>query len=100
MSKILRTRLLLVCKEYIYSFPLIQSFDITGVVKTINFIELRFQSPVLYAAQQSRAHTRYQVPPDCPPSVQKGECHVNFIRKVMVSQMDGALTLKVGCADI
>ncbi|XP_019594485.2 beta-mannosidase isoform X2 [Rhinolophus sinicus] len=61
------------------------SFDITGVVKTINFIELRFQSPVLYAAQQSRAHTRYQVPPDCPPSVQKGECHVNFIRKEQCS---------------
>uniref|UniRef100_A0A671DUE6 Beta-mannosidase n=1 Tax=Rhinolophus ferrumequinum TaxID=59479 RepID=A0A671DUE6_RHIFE len=61
------------------------SFDITGVVKAINSIELRFQSPVLYAAQQSRAHTRYQVPPNCPPSVQKGECHVNFIRKEQCS---------------
>ncbi|ELK06379.1 beta-mannosidase isoform X1 [Pteropus alecto] len=57
------------------------SFDITSVVQAVNVIELRFQSPVLYAAQQSRAHSSYPVPPDCPPSVQKGECHVNFIRK-------------------
>ncbi|XP_066239994.1 beta-mannosidase [Saccopteryx leptura] len=63
----------------------IYSFDITHVVNAVNFIELRFQSPVLYAAQQSRAHTRYQVPPNCPPSVQKGECHVNFIRKEQCS---------------
>ncbi|KAM5285633.1 beta-mannosidase isoform 2-T3 [Hipposideros larvatus] len=61
------------------------SFDITGVVKAVNSIELRFQSPVLYAAQQSRAHTLYRVPPNCPPSVQKGECHVNFIRKEQCS---------------
>nr|KAF6501267.1 mannosidase beta [Molossus molossus] len=57
------------------------TFDITHVVKALNSIEVRFQSPVSYAAQQSRAHTLYQVPPNCPPSVQEGECHVNFIRK-------------------
>uniref|UniRef100_A0A9L0KBQ8 beta-mannosidase n=1 Tax=Equus asinus TaxID=9793 RepID=A0A9L0KBQ8_EQUAS len=61
------------------------SFDVTSVVRDVNSIELRFQSPVLYAAQQSKAHTRYEVPPDCPPVVQKGECHVNFIRKEQCS---------------
>ncbi|XP_023590506.1 beta-mannosidase isoform X3 [Trichechus manatus latirostris] len=61
------------------------SFDITTMVRDVNFIELRFQSAVLYAAQQSEAHTGYQVPPNCPPLVQKGECHVNFIRKEQCS---------------
>lgn len=60
-------------------------FDVTHVVKALNSLELRFQSPVLYAAQQSRDHIFYEVPPDCPPSVQKGECHVNFIRKEQCS---------------
>ncbi|XP_037587337.1 beta-mannosidase isoform X2 [Cebus imitator] len=61
------------------------SFDITSVVRDVNSIELRFQSAVLYAARQSKAHTRYRVPPDCPPLVQKGECHVNFVRKEQCS---------------
>lgn len=82
------------------SLPLIQSFDITQVVRPQNSIELHFQSPVLYAEQQSRAHTLYEVPPNCPPDVQKGECHVNFIRKVTVSQVDGAVALRVGCAGV
>ncbi|XP_034886070.1 beta-mannosidase isoform X2 [Mirounga leonina] len=56
------------------------SFDITSVVGEVNSLELCFQSPVLYAAQRSKAHG-YPVPPDCPPLVQKGQCHVNFIRK-------------------
>ncbi|XP_029416092.1 beta-mannosidase isoform X2 [Nannospalax galili] len=61
------------------------SFDITDVVRDMNSVELHFQSAVLYAAQQSQAHTRYPVPPACPPPVQKGECHVNFIRKEQCS---------------
>ncbi|XP_059520315.1 beta-mannosidase isoform X1 [Myotis daubentonii] len=61
------------------------NFDVTHVVKALNSLELRFQSPVLFAAQQSRDHALYDVPPDCPPSVQKGECHVNFIRKEQCS---------------
>ncbi|XP_027454346.2 beta-mannosidase isoform X1 [Zalophus californianus] len=56
------------------------SFDITSVVREVNSLELCFQSSVLYAAQRSKAHS-YSVPPDCPPPVQKGQCHVNFIRK-------------------
>lgn len=75
-----------------------QSFDITSVVRDVNSLELRFQSPVLYAAQRSKAHTSYSVPPDCPPPVQRGQCHVNFIRKVTVLQRVGALALRMGYA--
>uniref|UniRef100_A0A3B5KZQ3 beta-mannosidase n=1 Tax=Xiphophorus couchianus TaxID=32473 RepID=A0A3B5KZQ3_9TELE len=46
-----------------------------------NVLEVAFLSPVLYAAERRRAHSSYAVPPECPPDVQKGECHVNFIRK-------------------
>ncbi|XP_008397068.1 beta-mannosidase [Poecilia reticulata] len=46
-----------------------------------NVLEVAFLSPVLYAAERRDAHSSYAVPPECPPDVQKGECHVNFIRK-------------------
>ncbi|XP_028713225.1 beta-mannosidase isoform X1 [Peromyscus leucopus] len=61
------------------------SFDVTGVVRDTNSLKLRFQSAVQYAALQSKAHTRYSVPPNCPPKEQNGECHVNFIRKEQCS---------------
>ena len=59
------------------------------MVKAMNIIEVRFQSPVIYANQRSERHTAYWVPPNCPPPVQDGECHVNFIRKVKASQWRG-----------
>ncbi|KAM6912817.1 beta-mannosidase [Xenentodon cancila] len=46
-----------------------------------NVLEVSFLSPVLYASERRDAHLSYRVPPECPPAVQKGECHVNFIRK-------------------
>ncbi|KAK2519920.1 Manba, partial [Columba guinea] len=61
------------------------SFDITSVIKEVNFVEVHFLSAVSYAAEQSRCHKAYSVPPACPPPVQKGECHVNFIRKEQCS---------------
>ncbi|XP_050011677.1 beta-mannosidase isoform X3 [Alexandromys fortis] len=61
------------------------SFDITGVVRDVNSLQLRFQSAVQYAERQSKAHANYSVPPNCPPKEQKGECHVNFIRKEQCS---------------
>ncbi|XP_038167882.1 beta-mannosidase isoform X1 [Arvicola amphibius] len=61
------------------------SFDITGVVRDVNSLQLRFQSAVQYAERQSKAHANYSVPPNCPPQEQKGECHVNFIRKEQCS---------------
>lgn len=50
-----------------------------------NELNVSFLSPVLYASDRSRAHSAYRVPPACPPAVQKGECHVNFIRKAQNS---------------
>ncbi|XP_069486792.1 beta-mannosidase [Ambystoma mexicanum] len=61
------------------------NFDVTNVVKDVNFIEVRLSSAVWYAAQQSRAHRAYTVPPECPPPEQKGECHGNFMRKEQCS---------------
>ncbi|XP_068195746.1 beta-mannosidase isoform X2 [Antennarius striatus] len=46
-----------------------------------NFLNVSLLSPVLYASERREAHSAYRVPPECPPDVQKGECHVNFIRK-------------------
>uniref|UniRef100_A0A3Q2PBK5 Beta-mannosidase n=1 Tax=Fundulus heteroclitus TaxID=8078 RepID=A0A3Q2PBK5_FUNHE len=46
-----------------------------------NVLEVGFISPVLYASERRKAHSSYAVPPECPPDVQKGQCHVNFIRK-------------------
>ncbi|NXQ12073.1 MANBA mannosidase, partial [Peucedramus taeniatus] len=61
------------------------SFDITSVIQEVNFIEVRFSSAISYAAEQSRCHKAHSIPPACPPPVQKGECHVNFIRKEQCS---------------
>ncbi|NXH28316.1 MANBA mannosidase, partial [Myiagra hebetior] len=61
------------------------SFDITSVIQEVNFVEVRFLSAVSYAAEQSRCHKAHGIPPACPPPVQKGECHVNFIRKEQCS---------------
>ncbi|XP_053192231.1 beta-mannosidase [Scomber japonicus] len=46
-----------------------------------NVLKVSFTSPVHYASERRKAHSAYRVPPECPPDVQKGECHVNFIRK-------------------
>ncbi|CAJ1074597.1 beta-mannosidase [Xyrichtys novacula] len=46
-----------------------------------NVLKVTLFSPVVYASERSEAHSSYTVPPECPPDVQKGECHVNFIRK-------------------
>ncbi|XP_053259923.1 beta-mannosidase isoform X3 [Podarcis raffonei] len=61
------------------------SFDITDVIKEVNAIHVNFVSAVWYAAEQSKNHQAYKVPPECPPPVQKGQCHVNFIRKEQCS---------------
>ncbi|NWH32714.1 MANBA mannosidase, partial [Chloropsis hardwickii] len=61
------------------------NFDITSVIQEVNFVEVRFLSAVSYAAEQSRCHKAHNIPPACPPPVQKGECHVNFIRKEQCS---------------
>ena len=45
-----------------------------------NELRIDFESPVLYALNQYQAYNG-SVPPDCPPDIQYGECHVQFIRK-------------------
>lgn len=60
------------------------SFDVTNVIQEVNAIEVHFFSAVGYAANQNSSYP-YRVPPDCTPPVQKGECHVNFIRKAQSS---------------
>lgn len=60
-----------------------QDFPVRDLLKDgENVLKVGFVSPVLYAFQRYKAHSAYRVPPECPPDVQKGECHVNFIRKV------------------
>ncbi|XP_076830556.1 beta-mannosidase [Brachyhypopomus gauderio] len=60
-------------------------FEVTGLLKDVNFLEVWLMSAVTYASLRRQAHTAYKVPPECPPAVQKGECHVNFIRKAQSS---------------
>ncbi|CAF1644955.1 unnamed protein product, partial [Adineta ricciae] len=57
------------------------SFDITrNCLKSTNELRLDFESPVIYALDQSQSYND-SVPPFCPPDIQHGECHVQFIRK-------------------
>ncbi|KAM3937159.1 beta-mannosidase [Leptodactylus fuscus] len=58
--------------------------DITKIIKEENEIEIKFRSAVEWAKEKHAQHA-YAIPPDCPPKVQKGECHVNFIRKAQCS---------------
>lgn len=92
LSKFVHTRL--VPLRGFVDFLLSQSFDITTVVSDVNSLQLRFRSAVQYAERQSKAHA-YSVPPDCPPKEQKGECHVNFIRKV--NALSNAWVLRLVC---
>ncbi|KAK7109883.1 beta-mannosidase-like [Littorina saxatilis] len=57
------------------------AFDVKRFVKPgNNSIRFSFQSAVDYSRKQA-ANYPYDVPTDCPPAVQNGECHINFIRK-------------------
>lgn len=65
----------------------VKDFPVTDLLKDgENLLKVHILSPVLYAAERRKAHSAYRVPPECPPDVQKGECHVNFIRKVSTEQ--------------
>ena len=55
--------------------------DINSQLKSdANIIEVRFDSPIVQANATAAAYP-YAVPAICPPDVQHGECHVNFLRK-------------------
>lgn len=65
--------------------PFLQDFPVTELLHDgENILKVSFLSPVLYASERCKAYAGAPVPPQCPPDVQKGECHVNFIRKVCV----------------
>ena len=58
-----------------YTFPILSAY-----LKSNNYLQIHFESPVIYAANQSAAYND-TVPPLCPPDAQHGECHPQFIRK-------------------
>ncbi|KFM71618.1 Beta-mannosidase, partial [Stegodyphus mimosarum] len=62
-------------------------FDIKHILQSNNTIVVSFRSPVAYAEEKHNEQTlkRYVIPPTCPPPVQNGECHVNYIRKTQSS---------------
>ena len=49
-------------------------------LKTDNILRVDFMSPVTYALNQANAYNK-SIYPNCPFSLQHGECHVQFIRK-------------------
>nr|BAL43431.1 beta-D-mannosidase [Aplysia kurodai] len=61
------------------------AFDVTGIVKEgDNSIVVGFRSAVL-EAQERDQKSSYEIPPNCPPPVQQGQCHVNQLRKEQCS---------------
>ena len=54
-----------------------------------NVLAIKFESPIKYAARRSNLSVRQNrgkiIPPYCPSPAQRGECHVNFIRKMQAS---------------
>ena len=57
------------------------TFNITrSCLQMNNELKIDFESPVKFAYEQAKVYND-NVPPDCPPNVQHGECHVQFIRK-------------------
>lgn len=56
----------------------------TALVLGSNDITIKFTSAVTYSASKSEQYN-YTIPPNCPPPVQHGECHVNLIRKKQCS---------------
>jgi beta-mannosidase len=49
-----------------------------------NLLGIQFNSAIDQSEQAASVYS-YRVPPECPPDVQKGECHVNFLRKQQCS---------------
>lgn len=67
-------------------------FDVKPYLKLAglkNLLAIKFESPIKYAARQSHQSIRQNrgkvIPPYCPSPAQRGECHVNFIRKMQAS---------------
>ncbi|VDK19860.1 unnamed protein product, partial [Anisakis simplex] len=53
-----------------------------------NSIRIHFKSPIHYAKRQSNEYhvtSHHDIPPICPPSIYRGDCHINFMRKIQSS---------------
>lgn len=59
-------------------------WDVASRLRASNLLEVRFRSAIEYAKQLSSKYS-YPILPECPPQVQKGECHVNLLRKEQCS---------------
>jgi len=56
-------------------------FNISSIlVAGSNTIIISFESAIAYGQYKS-TECSIDIPPDCPPDVQQGYCHVNFLRK-------------------
>ncbi|KAH0822208.1 hypothetical protein GEV33_000583 [Tenebrio molitor] len=62
-------------------------FDVTGQLKAgDNSIEVRFLSPIWISEKLAEEQEQdYVIPPQCVPDSYKGECHVNYLRKIPAS---------------
>ncbi|XP_037574491.2 beta-mannosidase-like [Dermacentor silvarum] len=62
-------------------------FDIKQHIKVgYNNVSVEFTSAVAHARERARVFSKgHQVPPECPPVRQRGECSVNQVRKAQAS---------------
>lgn len=67
-------------------------FDIKPHLKLAgleNILAIKFESPIRYSARKSSSSLKQNkgkvIPPYCPSPAQRGECHINFIRKMQAS---------------
>ena len=60
-------------------------FDVKNAIEAgANIIQVNFTSAIAYSKKAFQDYS-YNVPPNCTVPVQRGECHVNFIRKEQCS---------------
>lgn len=59
-------------------------FDVKNILRQgINNLEVEIVSPM--EAAKYKANNYIKTPPDCPPERNRGECHINFLRKMQMS---------------
>jgi beta-mannosidase len=57
------------------------SYNVRQILKPENQLKLEFTSPVTFA----KSINQFKIPPECPPKVYNGECHMNLLRKMQAS---------------
>lgn len=59
-------------------------FDVKNILREgLNHLEVLLAAPA--EAAKLRANANNFTPPECPPNVYHGECHMNFLRKMQAS---------------